>query len=233
MNVNVFTLYPQAFPGYLALSNAGRAMEKGLWSLNTVDIRDYAQDRYRTVDDTPFGGGAGMVMRPDVVDRALADKAAGQLVHLTPRGEVLNQGMARRLAQMPAISILCGHFEGIDQRVIDKWQPLEISVGDYVLSGGEIAAMVLLDCVVRLLPGVLGSEESLREESFNAGLLEYNQYTKPRIWNGASVPDVLANGNHALIGRFRLEQSQATTKQRRPDLWRAYKTNQDQKDEGN
>ena len=225
----VFTLYPEMFPGPLAHSVTGRALGDGLWSLTPVDIRGYAADKYGTVDDAPYGGGAGMVMKPDVVDRALYDKARGRLVYPTPRGVPLTQLMAKELSQEPALSVLCGHFEGIDERVIQHWRPFEISVGDYVLSGGEIAAFVIIDSVVRLLPGALGAEESLHEESFNAGLLEYFHYTRPRVWNGRGVPDVLVGGDHAAVARHRQMESERLTRERRPDLWRA-RINQDQKD---
>jgi tRNA (guanine37-N1)-methyltransferase len=217
---SVLTLFPDMFPGPLGLSLAGRALDADIWSLDPRNIRDSATDRHRTVDDTPFGGGAGMVMRPDVVDAALAPLDDGRpLVCLTPRGRRFTQDMARRFAASPGIVLLCGRYEGIDQRVIEARAMQEISVGDFVLSGGELAAMVLLDAVVRLLPGVMGAADSADEESFSAGLLEYPHYTRPADWNGRRVPDVLLSGNHAAIAAWRLAESERTTRERRPDLW--------------
>ena len=230
----VLTLFPQMFPGPLGYSLTGDALRRGLWSLDTVDIREYAKNKHRTVDDTPYGGGAGMVMRPDVVDAAImaarAARPQAQLVHMSPRGVPLTQARACRLATQPMI-ILCGRFEAIDQRVLDKHAPCEISVGDVVLSGGELAAMVLLDACVRLLPGVLGDADSLQEESFGldkeyAGLLEYPHYTKPPIWEGRSVPEVLQSGHHARIRAWRKQQAEHITQQRRADVWEEYKRKQ-------
>lgn len=217
----VLTIFPEAFPGPLGVSLAARAMEKGLWSLEVLDIRDFADDRHRSVDDTPFGGGAGMVMRPDVVDAALAAVAdrPGPVVHLSPRGRLLDQGLARSLATEPGLSLLCGRYEGVDQRVLEAREVVEISIGDYVLAGGEVAAMALIEAVVRLLPGVMGNETSGDEESFEAGLLEYPHYTRPALWQGREVPEVLLSGHHAEIRRWRLEEAEKITRQRRPDLW--------------
>ena len=221
----VLTLFPAMFPGPLGQSLAGRALEAGIWSLDARDIRDHAHDRHRTVDDTPFGGGAGMVMRPDVVDAAIADADDGRpLLYVTPRGRRLAQEDAQRLAAGPGVIVLCGRYEGVDQRVIDARQPDEISVGDYVLSGGELAAMVVLDACVRLLPGTMGAADSATEESFANSLLEYPHYTRPAEWQGRAVPAVLLSGNHAAIAAWRAEQSVTITQQRRPDLWAAHAT---------
>lgn len=222
--VRVLSIFPGMFPGPLAFSLAGRALSDGLWSLETVDIREFARDKHRTVDDAPFGGGAGMVMRPDVIDAAIrADRdRAGPLIYLTPRGRVLDQSLVRRLAREPGMTILCGRFEGVDQRVLDRHDVEEISLGDFVLSGGEPAAIVLVDAVVRLLPGVVGREESLREESFERGLLEHPHYTRPQAWEGAAVPEILVSGHHQRVAEWRLAQSEAVTRERRPDLWARY-----------
>jgi tRNA (guanine37-N1)-methyltransferase len=220
----VLTLYPEMFPGPLGLSLAGRAMADGAWSLKAVNIRDFATDKHRTVDDTPSGGGAGMVMRPDVVAnavRSIADQP-GPLMFLTPRGRVLDQALVRDLAQGPGVKMLCGRFEGIDQRVIDAVKPLEVSIGDVVLSGGEPAALIVLDAVVRLLPGVMGSEQSGDEESFERGLLEYPHYTRPQVWEGLEVPDVLVSGHHEKIKAWRQRQAEEITRRQRPDLWDRY-----------
>ncbi|MCX8134579.1 MAG: tRNA (guanosine(37)-N1)-methyltransferase TrmD [Roseococcus sp.] len=219
----VLTLFPEMFPGPLAFSLAGRALREGRWALAVHDIRSHGKGRHRTVDDTPFGGGAGMVMRPDVVDSAIAATVpagdARPLVYLTPRGRLLDQAMVRELARGPGVVLLCGRYEGVDQRVIEARAMREISIGDYVLSGGELAALVLLDACVRLLPGVMGAAESAEEESHAAGLLEYPQYTRPAEWQGRSVPAVLLSGHHAEVARWRREQAEAATRERRPDLW--------------
>ena len=224
---SILTLFPAMFPGPLGQSLAGRAAETGIWSLDVHDIRDAATDRHRKVDDTPFGGGAGMVLRPDIIDRALAtfDDSRPTIV-LTPRGIPLTQARIRSLAAGSGVILLCGRFEGFDQRVIDARNLLEISIGDYVLSGGEPAAMVLLDACIRLLPGVMGAAESAEDESFSGHLLEYPHYTRPADWNGSPVPDILLSGNHAAIAAWRLAQSKAITQQRRPDLWAAYQSSQ-------
>ncbi len=224
----VLTIFPEMFPGPLGVSLLGQALERNIWSLQTVDIRDFASDKHRSVDDTPFGGGPGMVMRPDVVDaaikRAKSETDRDQpLVYLTPRGRPLTQQRIRKLAEGPGLSLLCGRFEGVDERVLEAHDVEEICLGDYVLSGGEIAAMAMLDACVRLLPGVLGSAESLAEESFEVGLLEYPHYTRPQTWNGREVPEVLLSGHHANIESWRLGKAEEITKERRPDLWRAYK----------
>jgi tRNA (guanine37-N1)-methyltransferase len=219
---SVLTLFPAMFPGPLGQSLAGRALQDGIWSLEPVDIRAFATDRHRTVDDTPFGGGAGMVLRPDVLDAAIASVTDGrELVVLTPRGVPLTQALVRRLAASPGVVLLCGRYEGIDERVIEARNAREISIGDYVLSGGEPAAMVLLDACVRLLPGVMGAPDSATEESFADGLLEYPHYTRPAEWQGRAVPDILLSGNHAAIAAWRRRQAEDITRTRRPDLWAA------------
>jgi tRNA (guanine37-N1)-methyltransferase len=217
----VLTLFPEMFPGPLAHSLAGTALANGLWSLDAVDIRSFATDKHRTVDDTPFGGGPGMVMRPDVIDAAIegAALANAPLVYLTPRGAPLTQERAAGLAAGPGVTLICGRYEGIDQRVLDARDVIEISLGDFVLSGGETAALALLDACVRLLPGVMGSDASLEEESFARGLLEYPHYTRPADWCGRKVPDVLLSGHHRNISAWRNEQAEMTTRTRRPDLW--------------
>lgn len=218
----VLTIFPEMFPGPLGFSLAGRGLERDLWRLRAVDLRDFATDRHRSVDDTPFGGGAGMIMRPDVVARAVDAAreagAPGPLVYLTPRGERLTQAIVREWAAGPGLVLLCGRYEGVDQRVIEARGFREVSIGDFVLSGGEIAAMAVIDACVRLLPGIVGDAVSLEEESFADGLLEYPQYTRPRVFEGREVPEVLLSGDHARIRRWRREQALAVTRQRRPDL---------------
>ena len=219
---SVLTLYPEMFPGPLGLSLAGRALESGTWSLETLQIRDFATDRHRSVDDTPAGGGAGMVMRADVVARAIDHAApegdARPRLLMSPRGKPLTQARVRELAEGPGAVILCGRFEGVDQRVIDARRLEEVSIGDYILSGGEIAALVLLDAVVRLLPGVMGNELSGTHESFENGLLEHPHYTRPAEFEGRTIPDVLISGNHALIEKWRRAEAERLTRERRPDL---------------
>ena len=219
----VLTLFPEMFPGPLGVSPAGRALEDRLWQLSTLNIRDFAYDKHRSVDDTPAGGGAGMVMRADVaaaaIDAAVSNAPNLARIYLSPRGAPLTQERVRNLARDEGAILFCGRFEGLDQRVIEARQLEEISIGDYVLSGGELAAMVLIDACVRLLPGVIGAEASLSEESFESNLLEYPHYTKPRLWEGREIPDVLLSGNHARIARWRREHAQALTRQRRPDLF--------------
>lgn len=223
--VHILTLFPEMFPGPLGLSLSGRALEKGLWACCPVPVREFALDRHRTVDDTPFGGGAGMVMRPDVIESALLSILdPGRKIYLSARGRPLTQSLIGELAQTPAVTLLCGRYEGVDQRVIDAHDFEEISIGDYVLSGGEVAALVLMDACVRLLPGVMGNVETVAEESHTDGLLEYPHYTRPATWidnygKSRSVPDVLLSGNHAEIARWRREQAEITTRTRRPDLW--------------
>ncbi len=221
-HATVLTLFPAMFPGPIGQSLAGRALAAGLWRLDVQDIRDAATDRHRTVDDTPFGGGAGMVMRPDVLDAALGAGDGRPLLYMTPRGQRLSQARVRALAAGPGATLICGRYEGVDQRVLDAHAVEEVSIGDYVLSGGELAALVLLDACVRLLPGVMGADASADEESFSAGLLEYPHYTRPAEWQGRRVPDVLLSGNHAAIAAWRRTQSEDATRTRRPDLWRAH-----------
>lgn len=220
----VLTIFPETFPGPLGLSLAGKALGEGTWALETIDIRDFATDKHRSVDDTPAGGGAGMVMRADIaaaaIDAARKDAAPGTpTIYLSPRGLPFTQSRAHALARGPGAILLCGRFEGLDQRVLEARDVEEISIGDYVLSGGELAAQVLIDAAVRLLPGVAGNEVSLDEESFASGLLEYPHYTKPREWEGHAIPDVLLSGDHEKIAKWRREQAEALTKARRPDLW--------------
>ena len=220
----VFTLYPDLFPGPFSKGLYGKALEKKIWDLQKINIRDYAEDKHKTVDDTPYGGGSGMLIKPDVIGNALDKntKKGEKIIFLTPRGKVFNHECAKKLSQEKIINIICGHFEGIDQRVIDSRNIEEISIGDFVLSGGETASYVFLDAILRLIPGVIGNENSIAEESFENGLLEYPQYTKPQIWEKKSVPDVLLSGDHAKIKDWRLLQSEAITRDRRPDLWQKY-----------
>jgi tRNA (guanine37-N1)-methyltransferase len=226
----VLTLFPEMFPGPLGHSLAGRALAEGIWALETVDIRAFASDKHRSVDDAPFGGGAGMVMRPDVVDAAIgATQGDGALIYLTPRGRLLTQARVRELAAEPGVTLLCGRFEGVDQRVLDARRAEEISLGDFVLSGGELAAMVVMDAVVRLLPGVTGNRESLAEESFEGGLLEYPHFTRPQEWQGRSVPEVLVSGHHEKVKAWRRSQAEDITRQRRPDLWDRHAAARDEK----
>ena len=225
--VKIFTLYPDFFPGILSKGIYGRAIEKSLWNLDVINIRDYAKDKHKTVDDTPYGGGEGMVLKPDVVAKALDQnlKKNEKIIYLTPKGKTFDQNKAKKFLKEKKINILCGHFEGIDQRVIESRGIEEISIGDYILSGGETAAYVILDSILRLVPGVLGNENSYKDESFENGLLEYPQYTKPQIWEKTPVPEVLLSGDHSKIKDWRLSQSEAITRNRRPDLWQKYKKN--------
>ena len=223
--VRVFTLYPDMFPGPLNEGLFGKALKKKIWNLEKIDIRNYANDKHFTVDDTPYGGGSGMLMKPDVLARAL-DKnitIGEKVIFLSPRGKIFNQQTVKELSSMNTINIICGRFEGIDQRVIDSRNIEEYSLGDFVLSGGETASFVFVDAILRLLPGIIGNENSIKDESFENGLLEYPQYTKPQIWEKKSVPDVLLSGDHAKIKDWRLSQSEAITRDRRPDLWHKYK----------
>jgi tRNA (guanine37-N1)-methyltransferase len=228
----VLTILPEMFPGPLGLSLAGRGLETGLWSLETVDIRDFARDKHRSVDDTPAGGGPGMVMKADVVAAALDHVRGGDrpAIYLSPRGRPLTQERVRQLSRGPGAVLLCGRFEGVDERVIEARGLEELSIGDFVLSGGEIAAMALIDAAVRLLPGVMGKETSGAEESFEGGLLEYPQYTRPAEWEGRGIPVVLTSGDHGKVARWRREQAERITKARRPDLWQAYRSAGENKD---
>jgi tRNA (guanine37-N1)-methyltransferase len=222
----VLTLFPELFPGPLAASLSGEALEQGVWTLEAINIRDFGIGRHRAVDDTPAGGGAGMVLRADVlgpaIDAASIRNPEAPRIYLSPRGELLTQAIVRELAASPGVLLLAGRFEGIDERVIAGRRLREISIGDYVLAGGEVAALVLLEAVVRLLPGVVGSASSLDEESFESGLLEYPQYTRPREWEGASIPDVLVSGDHKKIAEWRRLEAERLTRERRPDLWQAH-----------
>ena len=221
----IFTLYPEYFPGPFDIGICKKAFEKKLWDLKLINIRDYADDKHKTVDDTPYGGGVGMLMRPDVVAKSLdANLEEKETVYyLTPKGKIFNQNIAQDIVKKNKVNILCGHFEGVDQRVLDSRNVEEISIGDFILSGGEMASFVVLDTVLRLVPGVLGNLNSTKDESFENGLLEYPQYTKPQIWEKLSVPDILLSGDHNKIKSWRLSQSEAITRHRRPDLWRKYK----------
>lgn len=216
----ILTLYPEMFPGHLGHSLAGRALAEGTWAVDAVNIRDFATDRHRTVDDTPAGGGPGMVLKADVVAAALDSVADGRpVLAMTPRGRPLTQGRVRRLAEGPGAIILCGRFEGFDERLFQRRAIEEVSIGDYVLSGGEVAALVVMDACVRLLPGVMGAASSGIEESHEHGLLEHPHYTRPALWEGLSIPEALRSGDHARIARWRRGQSEADTRSRRPDLW--------------
>ena len=220
----VLTLFPEMFPGPLSQSLAGKSLNDGIWTLKTLDIRDFARDKHRTVDDSPLGGGVGMVLKPDVVAAALsaASMCPGPRIYLSPRGRVLDQALVRELASQEGALFLCGRYEGVDQRVIDSTDVIEISIGDYILSGGEFAAMTVIDAVVRLLPGVMGKEASHREESFETGLLEHSHYTQPRVWNGIEAPEILASGHHRKIAEWRQAEAEKETQRRRPDLWQRY-----------
>ena len=224
LETQIFTLYPEFFPGPLNKGLYGKAMAKKLWSLDVINIRDAALDKHKTVDDTPYGGGSGMVMRADVIANSLDNniETNEKVYYLSPRGKLLNQEITKKISTEKSLNILCGHFEGVDQRVLDKRNIEEISIGDYVISGGETASYVVLDGVLRLIPGVLGNCESTVDESFENGLLEYPQYTKPQIWQENKVPEVLLSGDHAKIKHWRLSQSEAITRDRRPDLWQKH-----------
>jgi tRNA (guanine37-N1)-methyltransferase len=223
----VITLFPELFPGPLAASLAGDALSRGLWALDAIALRNFGLGRHKTVDDTPAGGGPGMVLRADVagaaIDAAQAANPGAPLIYLSPSGEPLTQHIVRELSAAPGVVLLAGRFEGVDRRVIDRKGLRELSIGDYVLSGGEIAAMVLIDAAVRLLPGVVGAAQSLEEESFEQGLLEYPHYTRPREWEGLTIPDVLLSGDHARIAEWRRAQAEQLTRTRRPDLWAGYR----------
>jgi tRNA (guanine37-N1)-methyltransferase len=220
----VFTLYPEVFPGSLSKGLYGKALSNKLWSLNVINIRDSATDKHKTVDDTPYGGGTGMLLKADVLANSLDQnvKKGERVFYLSPKGKKFNQKFAQDLSKEKSISLICGHFEGVDERVLTTRNIEEISVGDYVLSGGETAALVVLDSILRLLPRVLGNDKSSVDESFENGLLEYPQYTKPQIWEKKSVPEVLLSGDHGKIKDWRLSQSEAITRDRRPDLWLKY-----------
>ena len=220
----VFTLYPEYFPGYLNKGLFGKAMDEGIWKLETVNIRDFALDKHKSVDDTPYGGGDGMVIKSDVLANSLDAniRENEKIIYLTPKGKLFNHSYAKILSKEKTLNIICGHFEGVDERVIQSRNIEELSIGDYVLSGGEGAALIVLDAILRFIPNVLGNENSAHAESFENGLLEYPQYTKPQIWDEKSVPEVLLSGDHAKIKDWRLLQSEAITRDRRPDLWQKY-----------
>ena len=223
----IFTLYPEFFPGPLSKGLYGKALEKKIWNLKVVNIRDAAVDKHKTVDDTPFGGGAGMLLRADIlarsIDKNLNDNS--RIFYLSPKGKKFDQKIAKELSKEKSINLICGHFEGVDERLLSTRNIEEISIGDFILSGGESAAVVIIDSILRLLPGVLGNDSSKKNESFENGLLEYPQYTKPQIWEEKGVPEVLLSGDHAKIKDWRLSQSEAITRDRRPDLWQKYKKN--------
>ena len=220
----VFTLYPEIFPGPLNKGLYGKALQKKVWSLEVVNIRDATEDKHKTVDDTPFGGGSGMLLKPDVLGRSIDSniKKGERIFYLSPKGKKFDQKIAKEISKEKTINLICGHFEGVDERILNTRNIEEISIGDYILSGGESASFVVIDAVLRLLPGVLGNKISKDEESFENGLLEYPQYTKPQIWEKQSVPEVLLSGDHAKIKDWRLSQSKDITRRRRPDLWKKY-----------
>ena len=226
-HVTIFTLFPELFPGPLGASILGSALEKGVWNLKTVQIRDYAENKHNTVDDPVFGGGPGMILRADVIDRAFTEHLKGadkpdRLIYLSPRGKPFSHSYAKELAKAKKVAMLCGRFEGVDQRVLDEWQVEEISLGDFILAGGEVAAMALIETSLRFIPGVVGTMQSVEEESFSHGLLEAPHYTRPRIWKGREVPEVLLSGHHEKIADWRLAQAEEVTRVRRPDLWKKY-----------
>ena len=233
-HAQVLTLFPEMFPGPVGQSLAGRAREDGLWKLDVLNIRDFATDKHRTVDDTPYGGGAGMVIRPDIIAAAVRGAAekfgrAARRIYLSPRGRVLNQALVEELVAAPSVLLLCGRYEGIDQRVLEAEELEEVSLGDFVLAGGEVAALTLIEACTRLIPGVMGNNATVDEESFAGGLLEYPHYTRPPVWEGLEVPEVLLSGHHEKVKAWRQQQSESLTRQRRPDLWE--KRLQSKKDE--
>ena len=221
----IFTLYPEIFPGPLNNGLYGKALSNKIWNLDIINIRDSAEDKHKTVDDTPFGGGSGMLIKPDVLASSIDQyvNKSEKIFYLSPKGKLFNQKTAKSLSKEHCVNLICGHFEGVDQRLLETRNIEEISIGDYILSGGETAAFVIVDSILRLIPGILGNEESVHEESFENGLLEYPQYTKPQLWEEKNVPDVLLSGDHSKIKDWRLSQSEAITRHRRPDLWQKYK----------
>ncbi|MDP3533529.1 MAG: tRNA (guanosine(37)-N1)-methyltransferase TrmD [Alphaproteobacteria bacterium] len=226
-HVNLITLFPEIFPGILGHSLIGKAHEKNIWSYATINIRDFAVDSYGTVDDVPFGGGAGMILRPDVIQAAIRSipNRTGPLIYFTPRGQSLTQNLVKSLIQHPSLTLLCGRYEGVDERIFQHYDVLEISLGDFILTNGDIPAFALLDACIRLLPGVIGKQESLQNESFESGLLEHPLYTKPVSWEGLDVPEILRSGHHGKIDAWRHNESIKVTRQRRPDLWIDYLKN--------
>ena len=221
----IFTLYPEIFPGPLNKGLYGKALSNKIWNLDIINIRDSAKDKHKTVDDTPFGGGSGMLIKPDVLAKSIDQHVnkSEKIFYLSPKGKLFNQETAKSLSKEHCINLICGHFEGVDQRLLETRNIEEISIGDYILSGGETAAFVIVDSILRLIPGILGNEESVHEESFENGLLEYPQYTKPQLWEEKNIPDILLSGDHSKIKDWRLSQSEAITRHRRPDLWQKYK----------
>lgn len=223
LKVKVLTIFPEMFPGFLGYSLTGRALEENKWQLQAINIRDYALDKHKSVDDTPCGGGAGMIMRPDVLGRAIkANHTSGRIVYMSPKGTPLTQNKVKELSKLDELTVICGRFEGIDERVIEAYNIEELSIGDYILTGGEQACQIMLDAVVRLLPGVLGNEASIEDESFENYLLEYPQYTRPIEWEGRSVPEILLSGHHQKISEWRKQEAEKTTKTKRPDLYKIY-----------
>ena len=221
----IFTLYPEIFPGPLNKGLYGKALSNKIWNLDIINIRDSAEDKHKTVDDTPFGGGSGMLIKPDVLASSIDQhmNKSEKIFYLSPKGKLFNQKTAKSLSKEHCINLICGHFEGVDQRLLETRNIEEISVGDYILSGGETAAFIIIDSILRLVPGILGNEKSVYEESFENGLLEYPQYTKPQLWKEKNVPDILLSGDHSKIKDWRLSQSESITRHRRPDLWQKYK----------
>ena len=231
LEVKIFTLYPDLFPGPLDMGIYKKAQEKKIWNLKVINIRDYAADKHGSVDDTPFGGGSGMLLRPDVVAAALDANINDNetIIYLSPKGKKFDQKIAKKFSDKKKLNFICGHFEGVDQRLLDSRNIQEYSIGDFILSGGESASFVLVDSIVRLLPGVLGNDQSVKEESFENNLLEYPQYTKPQNWEGKTPPEVLLSGDHAKIKGWRLSQSEAITRRQRPDLWKKYLNKKNEK----
>ena len=221
----IFTLYPEIFPGPLNKGLYGKALSHKIWNLDIINIRDSAEDKHKTVDDTPFGGGSGMLIKPDVLASSIDQHVnkSEKIFYLSPKGKLFNQKTAKSLSKENCVNLICGHFEGVDQRLLETRNIEEISVGDYILSGGETAALIIIDSILRLVPGILGNEKSVYEESFENRLLEYPQYTKPQLWEEKNIPDVLLSGDHSKIKDWRLSQSEAITRHRRPDLWQKYK----------
>lgn len=223
LKVKVLTIFPEMFPGFLGYSLTGRALEENKWQLQAINIRDYALDKHKSVDDTPCGGGAGMIMRPDVLGRAIkSNHTSGRIVYMSPKGTPLTQNKVKELSKLDELTVICGRFEGIDERVIEAYNIEELSIGDYILTGGEQACQIMLDAVVRLLPGVLGNEASIEDESFENYLLEYPQYTRPIEWEGRTVPEILLSGHHQKISEWRKQEAEKTTKTKRPDLYKIY-----------